>query len=138
MMEEDFYATLKLKTGEEIFAKVIPTTEECEDIKLLVTNPIVITDLNSRTGSKVGYKVEPWLKTTKEDMFIINMNDVLTISESRDMEMIMMHQSFIKKQSSHNNILSPKSKEPNKTRKMGYLSDVNEAKKILENIYKNL
>ena len=27
MMEEDFYATLKLKTGEEIFAKVIPTTE---------------------------------------------------------------------------------------------------------------
>ena len=136
MMEEDFYATLKLKTGEEIFAKVIPTTEECEDIKLLVTNPIVITDLNSRTGSKVGYKVEPWLKTTKEDMFIINMNDVLTISESRDMEMIMMHQQFIKKQSSHNNVLSPK--EPNKTRKMGYLSDVNEAKKILENIYKNL
>ena len=97
MMEEDFYATLKLKTGEEIFAKVIPTTEECEDIKLLVTNPIVITDLNSRTGTKVGYKVEPWLKTTKEDMFIINMSDVLTISESRDIEMIMMHQQFIKK-----------------------------------------
>ena len=135
MMEEDFYATLKLKTGEEIFAKVIPTTEEYEDIKLLVTNPIVITDLNSRTGSKLGYKVEPWLKTTKEDMFILNMSDVLTMSESKDMEMIIMHQTFIKKQN-YNNTLS--TSKPNKTRKMGYLSNVNEAKKILEKIYKNL
>nr|BAR35359.1 hypothetical protein [uncultured Mediterranean phage uvMED] len=135
MMEEDFYATLKLKTGEEIFAKVIPTTEESEEVKLLITGPIIITELNSRTGSKVGYKVEPWLKTTKEDMFVINMNDILTMSESRDMEMIMVYQSFIKKHNSHN-VLSHQ--EPNKTRKMGYLSNVNEAKRILENIYKNL
>ena len=134
MMEEDFYATLKLKTGEEIFAKVIPTTEESEEVKLLITGPIIITELNSRTGSKVGYKVEPWLKTTKEDMFVINMNDILTMSESRDMDMIMMHQSFIRKQS--DSIF--KSKKPNMTRKMGYISDVNEAKKILEKIYKNL
>lgn len=133
MTEEDFYATLKLKTGEEIFAKVIPT-DETENLKLLITNPIVITNLNSRTGSKVGYKVEPWLKTTKEDMFIINMNDILTMSESRDMDMIMMHQSFIRNQS--DSIF--KSKKPNMTRKMGYISDVNEAKKILEKIYKNL
>ena len=133
MTEEDFYATLKLKTGEEIFAKVIPT-DETENLKLLITNPIVITNLNSRTGSKVGYKVEPWLKTTKEDMFVINMNDILTMSESRDMDMIMMHQSFIRKQS--DSIF--KSKKPNMTRKMGYISDVNEAKKILEKIYKNL
>ena len=134
MMEEDFYATLKLKNGEEIFAKVIPTTEEREDIKLLITNPIVITDLSSRNGNKVGYKVEPWLKTTKEDMFILNMNDILTMAESRDMEMIMMYQSFIKKQSD----TGFKTKKPNMTRKMGYISDVNEAKKILEKIYKNL
>lgn len=133
MTEEDFYATLKLKTGEEIFAKVIPT-DETENLKLLITNPIVITNLNSRTGSKVGYKVEPWLKTTKENMFIINMNDILTMSESRDMDMIMMHQSFIRNQS--DSIF--KSKKPNMTRKMGYISDVNEAKKILEKIYKNL
>ena len=29
-----------------------------------------------------GYKVEPWLKTTREDMFIINMDSVITLSES--------------------------------------------------------
>lgn len=132
-MEDDFYATLKLKTGEEIFAKVIPT-DESESLKLLVTNPIVITNLNSRTGNKVGYKVEPWLKTTKEDMFVINLTDVITISESRDIEMIMMHQTFIKKQ----NDTVFETKKPNMTRKMGYISDVNEAKKILEKIYKNL
>ncbi len=136
MIEDDFYATLKLKTGEEIFAKVIPTDEDYENLKLLITNPIVISNISSRSGSKVGYKVEPWLKTTKEDMFVLNMSDVLTMAESRDVEMIMMYQTFIKKQNSNNNILP--SKKPNMTRKMGYISDVNEAKKILEKIYKSL
>ena len=32
----------------------------------------------------MGYKVEPWLKTTREDMFIINMDNVITLSESMD------------------------------------------------------
>ena len=41
MIEDDFYATLKLKTGEEIFAKVA-ATEEDDRTLLLVTNPIIV------------------------------------------------------------------------------------------------
>jgi hypothetical protein len=43
-MEDDFYASIKLKTGEEIFARVIPCKEHNKYI-LLVTNPIVVTDI---------------------------------------------------------------------------------------------
>ena len=43
----------------------------------------------------VGYKVEPWLKTTKDDMFIINMDKVITLSESNDMEIISVYQQFV-------------------------------------------
>ena len=44
----------------------------------------------------MGYKVEPWLKTTREDMFIVNMDNVITLSESSDMEMIVMYQHFLR------------------------------------------
>ena len=82
-------------------------------------------------GGLVGYKVEPWLKTTKEDMFIINMSDVLTISESSDVHMISMFQQFVQDSD------KMRKGEPKLSRKMGYISNVNDAKDILEKIYKS-
>ena len=96
----------------------------------MVSNPIIVCEIKAR-GQIVGYKLEPWLKTTTEDMFIINLDDVLTLSESSDIEMIMLHQSFIRQNSKKDN-------NPNKlTRRMGYLANVNDAKEILEKLYKN-
>mgnify|MGYP003333590217 FL=1 len=129
MIEDDFYATLKLKTGEEIFAKVAASEEDNRTL-LIVSNPIVIAEIKSRIGV-VGYKIEPWLKTTKDDMFIINLDDVLTLSESSDIEMIQMYQSFVR------NSYKDKKNEPKLSRKMGYISTVNDAKEILEKLYKN-
>ena len=128
MIEEDFYATVKLKTGEEIFCKVAASEEE-DRTMLIVSNPIIVSEIKSRNGV-VGYKVEPWLKTTKEDMFILNLEDVLTMSESSDIEMIMMYQNYVRqstKESNHSKI----------NRRMGYLANVNDAKEILEKLYKN-
>ena len=70
MIEDDFYATLKLKyTGEEIFAKVAASEEE-DRTMLIVSNPITINEVKQK-GGIVGYKVEPWLKTSQEDMYIL-------------------------------------------------------------------
>jgi hypothetical protein len=129
MIEEDFYATLKLKTGEEIFAKIAASEEDDRTI-LIVSNPITINEIKSRTGI-VGYKLEPWLKTTTEDMFILNLDDVLTMSESSDIEMIMMYQSYIRQSNKERN------NEPKLNRRMGYIANVNDAKEILEKLYKN-
>ena len=85
-MEEDFYGTIKFKNGEEIFAKVA-ASEEDDRTMLIVHTPVTVIEIKSK-GGLVGYKVEPWLKTTREDMFIVNMDDVITLSESDDMEMI--------------------------------------------------
>ena len=130
MIEDDFYATLKLKSGEEIFCKVASTEEETEII-LLVSNPIIVHEVKGRVGI-VGYKIEPWLKTTTEDMFLINMNDVLTMSESNDIEMITMHQNYIK----NNSLSSDGSSKYKLDRKMGYIANIKDAKSILEKIYK--
>ena len=130
MIEDDFFATIKFKSGEEIFCKVASTEEE-DKIILLVSNPVIIAEIKGRTGV-VGYKVEPWLKTTKEDMFLINLNDVLTMSESNDFEMINMHQQYVK----HNDKHSDGSSKYKLDRKMGYIANINDAKNILEKIYK--
>ena len=130
MIDDDFYATLKLKSGEEIFCKIAPTEEE-NDIMLLVSNPIIVHEVKGRVGV-IGYKIEPWLKTTKEDMFLINMNDILTMSESSDIEMITMHQNFVK----HNDRNSDGSSKYKLDRKMGYIANIKDAKNILEKIYK--
>jgi hypothetical protein len=130
MIEEDFYCTLKLKTGEEIFAKVA-ASEEDDRTMLIVSNPIVISEIKGRIGGVVGYKMEPWLKTTTEDMFILNLEDVLTMSESSDIEMIMMYQSYIRSS------FKQKNKESKINRRMGYISNVNDAKEILEKIFKS-
>ena len=128
MMEDEFYATLKLKTGEEIFCKVCASEEE-ERTLLLVSHPITVQEIKNKVGI-IGYKVEPWLKTTDEDLFILNLNDILTMSESSDMEMIHMYQSFIK-----DTTLEKNSKQ-RMNRKMGYLGNVSDTKETLEKIFK--
>ena len=126
-MEDDFYATIKFKNGEEIFAKVSASEEE-DRTMLVLSNPVMATEVKAK-GGLVGYKVEPWLKTTKEDMFIINMADVLTISESNDIHMISMFQQFVQDSD------KMKKGEPKISRKMGYISTIKEAKKSLEKLY---
>ena len=128
-IEDDFYATVKLKSGEEIFAKVAASEEEDRTV-LIVNNPIVIQELKGRMGV-VGYKFEPWLKTTTEDMFILNLSDVLTMSESSDIEMIMMYQDYVR--SSEKNSTSEYKSKIN--RRMGYVANVNEAKELLEKLF---
>ena len=127
MIEDDFFATLKLKSGEEIFARVA-ATEEDDRTLLLVSNPVVVNEIKSRMGV-VGYKVEPWLKTTTEDMFILNISDVLTMSESSDIEMIMMYQDYIRSSNKEDN------NQSNISRNMGYLGNVNDTKELLEKIF---
>ena len=128
MIEDDFYGTIKFKNGEEIFAKVAASEEE-DRTMLIVHTPVMVSEVKVK-GGLVGYKVEPWLKTSREDMFIINMDNILTLSESSDLEMIGMYQNFLqdfRRDSNTNMKLS---------RKMGYIATVNDAKKDLERIFK--
>ena len=127
MIEDDFFATLKLKTGEELFAKV-SATDEGDRTLLLVSHPIMVETIKIR-GSLGVYKFEPWLKSSNEDLFIINLDDVLTLSESDNVEMIMFYQDYIKKVSHDTHTKLDKT--------MGYLTTVKDAKEALEKLYKS-
>ena len=127
-IEDDFYATIKLKSGEEVFARVAASEEE-DRTMLIIHSPVTFSEIKQK-GGLVGYKVEPWLKTTREDMFIVNMDNVITLSESSDMEMIIMYQHFLRdsqREMHHQHKLN---------RRMGYISNVKDAKENLEKIFK--
>ena len=126
-IEDDFYCTIKLKhSGEEIFTKVA-ASEEDDRTMLVLSNPIVVSEMKAR-GKSVGYKMEAWLKSSDEDMFILNMDDVLTMSESRNIEMICYYEDYVSK--IHRTNYSELNRE------MGYLGTVEETKKSLENLFK--
>ena len=127
-IEDDFYASIKLKSGEEVFAKVAASEEE-DRTMLIIHSPVTVSEIKNK-GGLIGYKVEPWLKTTRDDMFIINMDSVITLSESSDMEMIVMYQHYLRdsqREMHHQHRLN---------RRMGYISNVNDAKENLEKIFK--
>jgi hypothetical protein len=127
-IEDDFYATIKLKSGEEVFARVAASEEEDRTMLILHT-PVTVSEIKNK-GGLVGYKIEPWLKTTRDDMFLIDMNNIITLSESNDTEMIIMYQHFLKdaqRELHHHHKLN---------RRMGYISNVKDAKENLEKIFK--
>ena len=127
MIEDDFFATIKLKCGDEIFCKVA-ASDEGDRTMLLISNPVCVEEIKTR-GQVTGYKLEPWLKTSSEDLFMIDLNDVLTMSESEDIQMIIMYQDYVRK--------SNKSNYSKLDRKMGYLGNVKDTKEVLEKLYKS-
>ena len=73
--------------------------------------------------------MEPWIKTSSDDMFILNMDEVMTMSESDSIEMIVYYQDYVRKMN--------KTNYSKLDRKMGYLSSVHEAKEVLEKLFNN-
>ena len=134
-MEDDFYASIKIVTGEELFAKVSVCEEEGRTL-LLLSNPVILDEVKvkkpgGRTAA-IGYKVEPWLKTASDDMFILNMDRVVTLSESDNVEIINIYNQYLRDEEC---TINPYSSKSALNREMGYISSVSEAKEVLEKIF---
>jgi len=127
-MEEDFYAVIKLISGEEIFSIVCPSEEEGRTM-LILNNPVVIEVVVMKQIGMQGYKIDPWLKFADDDTFLMDIDKVLTISEVRDEETIEMYHKFLRQRQN-------KDSKNSLTPEMGYLSSVSEARKRLEKLYR--
>ena len=128
-MEDDFYASLKLISGEEVFAKVAACDEDDRTL-LLLHSPVMVQQIKL-PGANItaGYKVEPWLKTSSEDILVVDMNRIMTMVECHDLEMISIHQRYVEESSQEGT-------RSRIDRKMGYISSVSDAKSMLEQLYK--
>ena len=127
-MEEDFYASLKLISGEEVFARVCACDEDNSTL-LLLHNRVKVQQV-TLPGANItaGYKVEPWLKTSNEDMMVLDMKNIMTMVECNDLEMISIHQRYVEESAEEGT-------RSRIDRSMGYISSVADAKKMLEKLY---
>jgi len=131
-MEEEFYSTIKLTTGEEIVAKVCYLKDEDQ---LLVENPKKVEAVKSRKNGELvqGFVLVDWIHSTYDNMFILPMDRILTMSEL-DKRIQRYYLSTVDgndEEESGGRVPSSKLNE-----KIGYLGSVNDMKKTLEKIYK--
>lgn len=122
-MEQEFYASVKLVSGEEIFAVVCPTYEEDRTL-LMIENPVIIDPMVSKNAGIVGYKVKPWMKIPEDSIYIIDMNKVITMTEIDDDQIIGIYKKYLNDSS-----------QVNLEKSMGFISKVDDARKVLEKLY---
>ena len=132
-MSDKFLAVVKLKTGEEVIAKIEPSPE-LDIISLDCPAMIGHSNFTRKPGISV-IKIEPWIKTGREQTYIVEMSYVITTCEVSDKDVIKAYNRFVKAYY-ETEPLTEKPK-PKMTKEMGYISNVKDARKSLENIFKN-
>ena len=130
-MEDEFYASVKLVSGEEIFGEVMPSEENGRTV-LIISDPVEIEPVRMN-GSHEGLRMMPWLRSMPtEGIIIIPMDRVITVVEAQeDSEVVAYYQRFIM-----TNLAGGSSEKIKVTKKMGYVISVEKARETLEKIYK--
>ncbi len=132
-MSDKFLAVVKLKTGEEVIAKIEPSPEL--DVIVLDCPAMVSNSGFTRKPGVSVIKIEPWIKTGQETTYIVKMSNVITTCEVNDKDVIKAYNRFVN--AYYENEFPIKKTNSKMTKEMGYISNVKDARKSLENIFKN-
>ena len=132
-MGEEFYAIIKLVSGEEIMSVVMPD-ENNEETILILQNPVVMKMYQNGIGHYI--KVKPWMELNDEDMHIIKLDKIITMSETTNEKLITVYNNYISDEKEEISISTSIDGEVKPNSKMGYISSVKDARKKLEEIFK--
>jgi len=139
-MGDEFYAIIKLTSGEEILS-LVAIDENDGDPLLLLQNPITMKVYNTHHGMHI--KVKSWIEMSSDDIFIIKPDRIITMTETTDDKLIDIYTSYINDEEDDDpvglyNPSDSKGSGPTRpSRKMGYISSVEDARKKLEDIFNN-
>ena len=123
MPDEEFLGALKIVTGEEVLSRVSYVNDD-NGSYLVLENPIVVEEVTM--DSRVGAKVSPWMKFSKERSFIVPMDRVITCVEC-DAEVEVFYNMSVDK------VLPDETEGPTN---QGRVGSVEESRKTLESIFK--
>jgi len=129
-MDEEFYATIKLTTGEEVVAKVVYLEDED---KVLLENPLQVLAAKQRKGQLEvsGFSFNEWISASFDNMFIIKRDHIITMTEI-DAPILDFYEKTLQRLENGKNLTGRAGKLP---RGSGYLGSVTDMKKSLENIF---
>ena len=130
-MGEEFYAVIKLVTGEEVFSLVCVDENDGDPI-LLLMNPVIMKVMRNHVGEYV--KVRPWMEISTDDFYVIKYDKIITMTEVKEGKMIDFYNKYLNEEDFD-------WEEDGRTKisdKMGYISSVEDARKTLEKLYNNI
>ena len=127
------YATIKLLTGEEIFAQVEEFVDGNEK-HLVLMDPAIVKQLPAKQGPFALYRIEPWLKLSDERIFMIELKHILYYSRSSDQEKITTYRRWAK---SLNKETAEKDSKVGISSSLGFVSKVNDTRESLEKLFKD-
>jgi len=130
-MGDDFHAAIKLVTGEEIFALVCIDENDGDPI-IILQNPVIMKVITNNIGQYV--KVKPWMEIPSDDFFIIRYDKIVTMTEVKESQMIHFYERYL----NDGDVDIDMDGKVKISDKMGYVSTVEDARKKLENIFKNI
>ena len=128
-MGEEFYSSIKLITGEEIFS-LVSIDENDGDPIIILQNPVIMKMYHNQVGQYV--KIKPWMEIPTDDFFFIKYDKIVTMTEVKETEMITFYERYLNDEDVDIE-LDGKVKISNK---MGYISTVDDARKSLEDIFR--
>ena len=131
MKDQEFLATLKLVSGEEVISMVLYLEDED---KVLLSNPFSVEQSRQKQGQLeiTGFSFKEWVMASFDDMYIISRDHIITITETKG-PIEEFYKKNLEKIQSSKQLLHKPNKLP---RKSGYLGSINDTKNTLENIYK--
>ena len=132
-MGEEFYAIIKLVSGEEILSLVLIDDNDGDPV-LVLQNPVTMKTYNNQHG--IYLKVKPWMELSDDDFFIVKLDRIITMTETKDKRILDIYNNYIEDDDSID-VYNP-SGQVKPSSKMGYLSSVEDARKKLERIFKGL
>ena len=132
-MQDNFFATLKLITGEEILAEVCPSEENDVDF-LLVQNPIIINEtmqIDQQKGVAIsGLVPKRWLLYSNDDMTIVYKSHVICLSE-----LDKFGTEFYQKALVAARLSSPIKRKVDSRDNVGYVGNIKDHRVLLEKMY---
>jgi hypothetical protein len=81
-------------------------------------------------------KVKPWMEMSSDDFFMIKLDKIITMTETKDKKLIDIYNNYINEDDSIE-VHNPSGKVKPST-KMGYISSVEDARRKLENLFKDI
>ena len=134
-MEEDFIATIKLTTGEELISKV---SYMPDDDSLVLDSPMEVTKVNTtnknlRVG---GFALTEWITSTFDHTFVLPKKHIITMTEVEDDNIKNFYNITVQRQHIELTQFKEASTPQKFTRDMGSLGSVNKTKETLEKLYK--
>ena len=94
MDKTEFIAAIKLVSGEELLSMVTSVHDENGDY-LIVENPIEVEEV-ILPNKQAGAKVQPWMKFSREEQFVIPKDKIITIVEVTEEVAVFYHMSLRK------------------------------------------